>query len=69
MRKLKRYRKETGLSQADVGQILEVDQAAVSRWETGKTTPVRKYREKLARLFEVPVEDILKEDGDNLDAS
>ena len=48
---LKERRLAAGLRQVDVAKLLEVDQAAVSKWESGETKPVRKYQAKLARLY------------------
>lgn len=48
---LKDLRQRAGLTQEQVAKIIEVDQAAVSNWEIGKYIPVRKYREKLAKLY------------------
>lgn len=52
-----------GLSQEDVAKILDVNQAAVSYWESGKTTPVKKYRRKLARLYGCAEDDLLRQDS------
>ena len=55
---LKELRLATGLRQIDVAEALVVDQAAVSKWESGETRPSRKYHEKLACLYRVPLEQI-----------
>lgn len=54
----KERRVAAGLRQVDVAKKMNVDQAAVSLWETGKTTPSRKYRKKLAKLYRCSVEDL-----------
>lgn len=59
---LKERRLQAGLSQYDVAAALEVDQAAVSRWENGETRPVRKYRAKLAKLYGCTVDELLSAD-------
>lgn len=48
---LKELRVSSGLRQIDVAQELDVDQAAVSKWESGETRPSRKYHARLARLY------------------
>ncbi len=58
---LRELRKERGLRQEDVAKRLEVDQAAVSQWETGKSGPSRKYRRKLAKLYGVPEDELNSE--------
>lgn len=57
---LKEYRKRAGLTQEQVAKLIEVDQAAVSNWELGKYTPVRKYQKKLAKLYGCTVDELLK---------
>lgn len=49
----KELRLAAGLRQIDVAEALVVDQAAVSKWESGETRPSRKYHEKLAQLYGV----------------
>lgn len=56
---LRELRKRAGLSQYDVGKQLNVDQAAVSNWERGKNTPLRKYHDHLAYLYGVEVKTIV----------
>lgn len=55
---LKELRQKAGLTQWQVAKMLEVDQAAVSNWELGKYTPMRKYRKKLLKLYGCNEEDI-----------
>lgn len=59
--RLRELRKKAGLTQAQVAKKLDVDQSAVSWWESGVNFPCRKYRKKLARLFGITVEELLKE--------
>ncbi len=40
-RQLVAARKARNLSQHDLGQMVGVEQSAVTQWETGKTTPAR----------------------------
>lgn len=60
---LKERRLQAGLRQDDIAKALEVDQAAVSRWESGETRPVRKYRAKLAALYCCTVDELLSADN------
>lgn len=48
---LKDLRLAAKLSQADLANKLDVHQATVSLWESGKSRPARKHRRKLCRLF------------------
>lgn len=59
---LKERRLKAGLRQEDVAKLLEVDQAAVSFWESGRYKPVRKYRAKLARLYDCAESELLSAD-------
>lgn len=61
---LKELRERAHLRQVDVAKRLNVDQAAVSKWETGETKPSRKYHKKLAKLYGVTVDSLFSEDGD-----
>ena len=61
--KLREYRERVGLRQVDVAKKMNVDQAAVSKWESGETRPSRKYHKKLARLYGVTVDELLSDDG------
>jgi len=57
---LKERRVAAGLRQTDVAKKLRVDQAAVSKWESGENTPCRKHQEKLAKLYGCTIEDIIQ---------
>lgn len=48
---LKELRKRAGLTQEQVGDKMDVHQSAVSLWENGKWPPLRKCRQRLARLY------------------
>ena len=57
---LKELRHRAGLRQVDVAKEMNVDQAAVSKWETGETFPTRKLHKPLATLYGVTVDELLK---------
>lgn len=57
---LKELRLKAGLTQEQVAKLLEVDQAAVSNWENKKYTPLRKYQRKLAKLYGVTTDELVK---------
>lgn len=46
------------MSQHDVAVKLDVTDVAVSRWECGRSNPLRKYQERMAAVYGVSVEDI-----------
>ena len=60
---LKERRITVGLKQEEVAKELEVDQTAVSNWENGKNVPLKKYQEKLAKLYNCTVEDLIEKEG------
>nr|DAE75687.1 MAG TPA: Helix-turn-helix XRE-family like protein [Caudoviricetes sp.] len=61
MLKLREYREKIGLRQVDVAKKMNVDQAAVSKWESGETRPSRKYHKKLSKLYGVTVDELLSD--------
>lgn len=58
---LKELRLKAGLTQEQVAKLVDVDQAAVSYWESGKYKPLRKYQRKLAKLYGCTVEELGEE--------
>ena len=61
--RLREYRERAGLRQIDVAKKMNVDQAAVSKWESGENRISRKYHKKLARLYGVTVDALLADDN------
>ena len=57
---LLKRRKQAQLSQRQVGMLLGVSDKAVSKWENGKAKPTTDTLRKLAALYGVPVEELLK---------
>ena len=60
--RLREYRERAGLRQIDVAKKMNVDQAAVSKWENGENRISRKYHKRLARLYGVTVDALLADD-------
>ena len=58
---LKQYRIQRNMTQELVAETLGVSRQAVSKWETGAAEPSTSNLIALARLFQVPVEDLLHE--------
>lgn len=52
----RRIRELAGVSQQDVGSVLQVDRATVSRWESGILTP----REARLRAYAAVLEELRK---------
>jgi transcriptional regulator with XRE-family HTH domain len=57
--KVRELRLAAGLTQMELARKLDVDQSAVSLWESGKTKPCRKYRRKLARYLKCTEADLV----------
>jgi len=56
---LKSLRDRKGLTQEDLAEKLHVTRQAVSRWETGETTPGPDVLKELSGLFEVSINTLL----------
>ncbi len=52
-------REKKGISQSELGKLVGVSNAAVSKWENGKSIPPMKTLKMLSVIFNVPVEDLL----------
>ena len=57
---LRQLRVQKGLSQDELAEKLYVTRQAVSRWETGETTPNVETLKLLSRFFDVSNEDYCK---------
>ncbi len=55
---LKAARVNAGLSQSQVGKVLQVSKSTVSRWETGETPVDEKTKWKLSLLYQVDLEQL-----------
>ena len=56
-------RAKTGLSQAMVAREINVSDAAVCMWETGKTKPRASLLPKIAALYGCTVDELLADDA------
>ena len=65
-KKLARLRKREGLSQAEVSEELDVSRKTGTKWETGTSRPSIENLQSLSRLYNVPLEYLLDESGDDL---
>lgn len=54
-----KLREKSGMSQDELAEKLFVTRQAVSRWETGKTTPDIDTLKKLSNLFDVSINTLL----------
>lgn len=60
--KIKKYREEKKITQVEVAEILGVKPATISKYEARALEPNIESLKKLAELFEVSVDELLKED-------
>lgn len=59
---MRRLRKAKGWKQEDLAERMDVAQATITRWETGKREPAFADIEKIAAALEVSVADLFVED-------
>ena len=59
--RIKKYREEKKMTQMEVAEVLEVKPATISKYEAGALEPNIESLKKLAELFEVSVDELLKE--------
>lgn len=55
---LKEARAAAGLSQSEVAGSFQYDQQLISNWERGVSAPPVRLLRKLAKLYNVPVDDL-----------
>ena len=61
--KIAHLRKSNGMTQEDLGKVLNVTYQAVSKWERGESLPDFTTMSQLARFFQVPLS-YFEEDGE-----
>ena len=61
--KIAKLRIQAGLSQAQLADALFVSRELVSKWETGSNRPDRKMLEALAKIFSVPLNELIDIDA------
>lgn len=61
---IKRLRTLKKLSQKEVAMTIEMDQPQYSRIESGKVEPTLTTLEKIAKVFEISVSELLKENNE-----
>ncbi len=61
---LKKYRKQKGLTQAQVAKMCGIGQVVYSNYEIGKRQPKPKMLMKLARALNCSVDELIADEGD-----
>ena len=59
--KIRKYRKQAGLSQEELADRLEVSRQAVSKWEMGQSAPDPEKIVRMSELFGVSTDELLRE--------
>lgn len=65
--KIKEYRENKKMTQNEIANILNVSAATISKYESGILEPNIESIKKLAEIFEVTVDELLRDDKDNFD--
>ena len=63
--KIKKYRKEAGLSQEDLASKIYVSRTLITKYESGSAFPTQENLEKIAIALNVEVEDLLSNEEKN----
>jgi len=63
-----RLRKERQLTQAQLAELVRVQQRMISRWETGATAPHLGHLVRLAEVLEVSLDRLVRGDGETSEA-
>lgn len=65
--KLLSLRKEKGLSQEELAEKLEISRQSVSKWERGEAYPDTNNLIKLAKIYDVSLDDLINDEEDEDD--
>lgn len=65
--KLYQLRKQKGLSQEELANILNVSRQTVSKWETGDSTPDMEKLITISDFFEISLDELVKEKKSDLE--
>lgn len=57
-------RKEKGLTQSELAQLLGVNQSIIARWESGQVKPRPKMFEQLSEALETSIDELAREEAD-----
>lgn len=68
-KKIKLYRENKKMTQNDIADILEVNAATVSKYESGALEPSIESLKRLAELFEISIDELLSDEEGKFDIS
>ena len=64
-KRIRDLRRKMGWSQEDLAQLLGCDRVTVSHYEHGRAIPPLFVAKKMARLFKVSLDELVKSEPDN----
>lgn len=64
-----RFRRKSGLSQEQLAEKVGVSRQAVSKWESGTSTPELEKLLALSECFQITLDELVKEDAADRDAN
>ena len=67
--KIKLYRENKKMTQKEIAEILEVEPATISKYESGTIEPNIQSLKKLSQIFEISIDELLNTDEDKKDIS
>lgn len=67
--KIKKYRENKKMTQTEIAEILGVKSATISKYETNTLEPNIESIKKLAEIFEISIDELLKDEKEELDIS
>lgn len=62
---LRRIRLEAGFTQQNIAQVLEIDRSTYVYYELGRVAPDSVTLNRLAKIYNVPLETFLPDKGEN----
>ena len=63
---LKHLRQEKGLTQEQLGKMMDKDYSTIGKWENGTRSPIMEDVIKLSNLFNVDIRDLIDKDYNTL---
>ena len=64
--RIRELREKRGLTQSALGELIGADGNLISRWERNKVTPSNTYLDKLATVFDVPIDSLMRKNETSL---
>ncbi|HLW41395.1 MAG TPA: helix-turn-helix transcriptional regulator [Flavobacterium sp.] len=62
---LKRLRKQVRYSQQEMSEMLGIDRKTYGNWENGKTDVKTKYIVELAKIFQIEINELFKNNSES----